>query len=100
MQIQDTVKMYGTRFFAKDGDKKYPNIVLILNTVHHSLSLTLCTPLIKHYRYLRAFHWSIFELQLAGALIFLMVYSALLDISKPGDLRQFNFLNSFNLAFM
>ena len=100
LQLLDTARYFYIRFFTKDGKKKLPTTMLVLLVLHHSLSVTLVPSMIMRYRYLRAFHWLVFELQIAGGLTIIGVYSQLLDISQPGDLRQFKALNTFFLAFM
>jgi hypothetical protein len=100
LQLLDTARFFYIRFFTKDGKKKLPTTILVLVIIHHSLSVTLVPSMIMRYRYLRAFYWLVFELQLAGGLTIITVYSQLLDISQPGDLRQFKALNTFNLAVM
>jgi len=100
-EMQDLAEMIFVRTFFKDGKHIWPNSILIVMLMHHSLSSVLGVPMVLYYRTSKTLHWLTFDLQVAGA-IALMVgeYTKLLDISKPSGLRQFKWLNGLALVIM
>jgi len=56
--------------------------------------------MVMYYRDLRPFHWLVCELQIVGGIIVFGEYSKMLDITKPGDLKQFKIINFILLVVM
>jgi len=93
-EMQDMLTMAFYRLFTQVGKVKYPNAIIAMLMIHHSLTLTLGLPMILNYRGLPELHRLCFGLQLSGgATGFLIEFSKLLDVSKPNELRQFQFLS-------
>jgi hypothetical protein len=82
-----------------DGEKKYPNLLILFVVFHHSLTTSLGLPMVLYYRNLWIFHQLVFDLQLAGATILVLEYTKLLDISQTNDLRKFKMCNFLMLVF-
>lgn len=83
-------------FMGKAEAAKYPTIVIILFSIHHSLTCGLGIPAIQHYRDLPILHRLIFNLQFAGGIMILVPeYCRMLDVTKRNELRQFVFLSLF-----
>lgn len=65
--------------------------------------MTTCLglPVILNYRSLKTLHWICFNLQAAAATsLFITEYTKTLDVSKPGQLRQFRVLTFVALVVM
>lgn len=81
--------MISMRIFTADGEKKFPNAVLIGQALHHSLATLMGIPTIMSYRNNKLLHWTCFDLQGAGALVFVFEYTRHLDVTKKSDMLQF-----------
>jgi len=79
---------------------RFPNVAILFILIHHCLSVLLVIPMVIYYRTLRPFHGLVMELQIVGGLIVFGEYSKMLDITKPGDLKQFKIINFILLVVM
>ena len=86
---------------TKKGKEIWPDFVFAINVVHHSLSTILGLPMVLFYSTNKSLQWLCFDLQFAAAVALMVAeYTKILDISKPGNLRQFKFLNFFAFVVM
>lgn len=100
-ELQDIAEMYFVRLFCKNGKAIWPDSIVTLFMVHHSLSTILGLPMILYYRENRTLHWLCFDLQFAAAIALAIGETTkLLNISKPSSLRLFKVLNSFAFVTM
>ena len=83
-----------TRLFNKEGKKIFPDVVVVILLVHHSLASCLGIPVILHYRHHKTLHWLCFDLQFAAAVAMSITeITKLLDITNPKHMRLFKALN-------
>ncbi|KAL3904770.1 MAG: hypothetical protein SGARI_004770, partial [Bacillariaceae sp.] len=100
-EIGDLLGWIYQRYFTKGGKKKVPIGIIVMMTVHHSLNMILGIPMILKYRDNHFFHWLVFDLQAAAAVsLFITEYTKMLNVSKPNQLFQFQFLTGVSLAIM
>ena len=93
-EVQDMLTMAFYRLFTQVGKVKFPNAMIAVLIIHHSLATTLALPMILNYRGLPELHRLCFDLQFSGgAGGFIGEFSKLLDVSKPNELRRFQFLS-------
>ena len=97
-ELENTAEIIYTRLFTDHGEKTFPNPVVFLLLLHHSLTTSLGIPMVLHYRNLWVFHQLVFDLQLAAVTLTLIEYSKLLDITKANDLWKFKVCNFLILA--
>lgn len=94
-EVQDLCTMYFYRIFmGKEGKKKYPNGLVILLSLHHSLTCVMGLPIILTYRDLPEVHRLVFNLQFAGG--FSILFAEItrgLDVTKKNELRMFVFVS-------
>ena len=95
-EIQDLFVIFYNRVFrGEEGAKAYPNELVIILLVHHSLTCIMGVPVILSYRDLPEVHRLIFDLQGAGAFVIAVTsITKFLDVTKKNDLRMFVFMNS------
>mmetsp|Transcript_1729 Transcript_1729/g.4043 ORF Transcript_1729/g.4043 Transcript_1729/m.4043 type:complete len:410 (-) Transcript_1729:421-1650(-) len=98
-EIQDLCTMYFYRIFlGKEGEKKYPNVYVVLLSLHHSLTCVMGLPVILRYRDLPEVHRLVFDLQFAGGLMLLFgEITRPLDVTKKNELRIFVFISTLML---
>ena len=100
-EVQDLAEMFFVRMFCKNGKAIWPDAIVAIFVVHHSLSSVLGVPMILYYRENKSLHWLCFNLQFAAAVALAVgEYTKLLNISKPSSLRQFKVLNFFAFVTM
>ena len=100
-EIEDQVTWIYKRYFTPNGKVKVPAALLIVLGIHHSMTSILGLPAVLNYRNLDVLHWLTFDLQAAAAFSLMVTeYTKLLDITKPGQLRQFQALTFVALAVM
>ncbi|KAL7553339.1 hypothetical protein ACHAWF_016614 [Thalassiosira exigua] len=93
-ELQDSLEMILVRTFCKNGKAIWPDAIVAVFLVHHSLSSILGVPMVLFYRNNRSLHWLCFNLQFAAAVALAIgEYTKLLDVSRPSSLRQFTWLN-------
>eukprot|EP00581_Thalassiosira_minuscula_P019389 CAMPEP_0183715610 /NCGR_PEP_ID=MMETSP0737-20130205/9758_1 /TAXON_ID=385413 /ORGANISM="Thalassiosira miniscula, Strain CCMP1093" /LENGTH=307 /DNA_ID=CAMNT_0025944721 /DNA_START=419 /DNA_END=1342 /DNA_ORIENTATION=+ len=93
-ELQDMIEILFVRAFFKNGKAIWPDAIVIVFLVHHSLSTILGLPMILYYRSNRSLHWLCFDLQFAAAMaLWVGEYTKLMDITNPSKLRQFKVLN-------
>jgi len=93
-ELQDMIEIIWVRLFHKEGKKLFPDALVIIFLVHHSLASILGIPVILFYRHHKTLHWLCFDLQFAAGLaLSIQEITKLLDISNPRQLRQFKVLN-------
>ena len=56
-EMQDAFEMLFVRAFYKNGKTIYPDLIVAIFLVHHSLASIIGVPMILHYRDNRSFHW-------------------------------------------
>jgi len=100
-ELQDMIEILTVRAFYKDGKKTFPDAIVVILLIHHSLASGLGIPMILYYRNNRNLHWLCFELQFAAGLALAIgEITKLLDISKPKQLYAFKALNFIALITM
>jgi hypothetical protein len=100
-EFQDMLEMFVVRMFHKDGKQQWPDAIVIIFLVHHSLASLLGMPMVLFYRHHKTLHWLCFDLQFAAGLaLSIGEITKLLDISNPRQLRQFKVLNFIALVTM
>ena len=100
-ELQDMIEMLVVRMFCKDGKKIFPNAVVIIFLIHHSLATGLGIPVILYYRTHKTLHWLCFDLQFAAGLaLSIAEVTKVLDIEKPRELQLFKILNFAALVTM
>lgn len=100
-EIEDILTWIYKHFATPNGKDKVPNVMLIMLSIHHSLTTLLGLPMILHYRDLKILHWLCFDLQAAAAISAMVTeYTKLLDMTNPQQLRQFQFLTFLCLVVM
>lgn len=100
-EVQDMIEMLFVRSFLKNGKAIWPDAIVAIFVVHHSLSTILGVPMVLYYRENRSLHMICFNLQFAAAIALATgEYTKLLDVSRPTSLRQFKILNFFALITM
>ena len=67
-EMSDMADIFFTRSIAVDGKERVPDTLVMIMTIHHSMTLTLGLPLVMKYRQLRTLHLLTFNLQWAAAL--------------------------------
>jgi hypothetical protein len=93
-ELQDMIDILLTRLFNKEGKKIFPNVIVVILLVHHSLASGLGIPVILYYRHHRTLHWLCFDLQAAAGLaLSITEITKLLDITNPKHMRLFKALN-------
>jgi hypothetical protein len=97
-EMEHTAEIAYTRLIKENGEKKYPNVLVFIYLLHHTLTSTLGMPMVLYYRDLWIFHQLVFELQFVAVSLVLIEYSKLLDISKSNDLWKFKLCNFLVLA--
>lgn len=100
-ELQDMIEILTVRAFYKDGKKTFPDAIVVILLIHHSLASGLGIPMILYYRNNRNLHWLCFDLQFAAGLALAIgEITKLLDISKPKQLYAFKALNFIALITM
>ena len=56
-ELQDAVEMLLVRAFYKNGKTIWPDSIVVIFLVHHSLASIIGVPMILNYRDNRSFHW-------------------------------------------
>merc|ERR1712159_267944 len=94
MGVQDFCKIIYHRLFGGDmGKKRYPISMIVILTMHHSLTTGMGLPMILRYRELHYLHRLCFNLQTITILGFCGEYCRALDVTKKDELQLF-LLNS------
>lgn len=92
-EVQDLLEVLFVRAFCKNGKNLWPDSIVIIFLIHHSLSIFLGVPMVLFYRNHRSLHWLCFDLQGSAAIsLSIAEYTKLLDVSRPSSLRQFKAL--------
>jgi hypothetical protein len=100
-EVQDLAEILFVRALFKNGRQIWPDSILVVFLVHHSLTMVLGVPMILFYRTNRALHWLCFDLQFAGFLaLALAEYTKMLNIEDPKQLRRFKIANFVALVTM
>ena len=100
-ELQDMVEMFLVRALSPRGRLIWPDSIVAIFVIHHSLSTLLGLPMVLYYRDSAALHWICFDLQFAAAIALAVgEYTKILDIKEVGSLRQFKVLNGLALAVM
>lgn len=87
--------------YLDNGKEVWPDSIVFIFALHHSLTTVLGVPMIIYYRTNRALHWLCFDLQMAGFLgLALGEYTKLLDVNEPNQLRCFKIANLVALITM
>ena len=87
--------------FLENGKEVWPDSIVFIFALHHSLTTVLGVPMIIYYRTNRALHWLCFDLQMAGFMgLALGEYTKLLDVNEPNQLRRFKIANLVALITM
>ena len=89
-ELQDAAEMLFVRAFYKNGKAIWPDAIVLIFLVHHSLTTILGVPMVLYYRENKSLHWLCFNLQFAAAIALAVgEYTKLLDLSIPSSLRRF-----------
>ena len=100
-ELQDLAEMFLVRALSPRGRLIWPDSIMTLFVVHHSLSTILGLPMVLCYRDSAALHWICFDLQFAAAFALAVgEYTKVLDTREAGSLTQFKVLNGLALAVM
>lgn len=100
-ELQDLAEMFLVRALSPRGRLVWPDSIVTLFVVHHSLSTLLGLPMVLYYRDSAALHWICFDLQFAAAFALAVgEYTKVLDTREAGSLRRFKVLNGLALAVM
>lgn len=100
-ELQDLAEMFFVRAFFENGKVIWPDAVVAVFAVHHSLTTVLGVPMILYYRENRTLHWLTFNLQFAAAIALATgEYTKVLDVSKPSSLLQMKVLTFITLIIM
>ena len=100
-ELQDLAEMFIVRIFCENGKQIWPDAILIIFLVHHSLTMILGVPMIIFYRTNRVLHWLCFDLQFAAFVgLSLGEYTKVLDIKDPSQLFRFKIANFIALVTM
>jgi len=100
-ELQDAAEMLFVRAFYKNGKAIWPDAIVLIFLVHHSLTTVLGVPMVLYYRENKSLHWLCFNLQFAAAIALAVgEYTKLLDLSIPSSLRRFKALNFFAFVTM
>jgi hypothetical protein len=100
-EFQDMIEMFMVRMFHKDGKQQWPDFIVVIFLIHHSLASCLGIPMILYYRHHKMLHWLCFDLQFAAGLaLSIGEITKLLDITDPKQLRHFKVLNFIALSTM
>lgn len=90
-----------TRSTAVDGKERVPDTLVMIMSIHHSMTLTLGLPLVMKYRQLRTLHLLTFNLQWAAALaISANEYCKTLDLKNQRQLWTFRIINGICFGIM
>mmetsp|Transcript_633 Transcript_633/g.1029 ORF Transcript_633/g.1029 Transcript_633/m.1029 type:complete len:383 (-) Transcript_633:1580-2728(-) len=93
-ELQDMIEIVFIRLFNKEGKKIFPDALVVVFLVHHSLASCLGIPVILYYRHHKTLHWLCFDLQFAAGLAMsISEITKLLDVTNPRHLRLFKALN-------
>lgn len=100
-ELQDMTEMLFVRTFCKNGKAIWPDSIIVIFALHHSLTTILGVPMVLYYRNLKSLHWICFNLQFAAAVALSVAeYLKTLDVSNPSHLRRFKVLNFIALVIM
>eukprot|EP00804_Cyclotella_cryptica_P013529 CCRYP_017245-RA/>CCRYP_017245-RA protein AED:0.44 eAED:0.44 QI:148/1/1/1/1/1/2/114/434 len=100
-EVQDMAEIFFVRTFHKNGKEVWPDSIVFIFALHHSLTTVLGVPMIIYYRTHRALHWLCFDLQMAGFLgLALGEYTKLLNVNEPKQLGRFKIANLVALVTM
>ena len=100
-ELQDMAEMFLVRALSPRGRLIWPDSIVAIFVIHHSLSTLLGLPMVLYYRDSAALHWICFDLQFAAAIALAVgEYTKILDIKEVGSLRQFKVLNGLALTVM
>ena len=100
-ELQDLAEMFLVRALSLRGRLIWPDSIVTLFVVHHSLSTILGLPMVLCYRDSAALHWICFDLQFAAAFALAVgEYTKVLDTREAGSLTQFKVLIGLALAVM
>ena len=81
-EIEDSIEKAYTRLFTEGGDKKVPNGLIFMLTLHHTMACGLGIPMVLCYRNLKAVHWVCFNLQVSDILLGNGVYEFIMHASS------------------
>jgi hypothetical protein len=99
--MSDMADIVITRSTAVDGKERVPDTLVMIMSIHHSMTLTLGLPLVMKYRQLRTLHLLTFNLQWAAALaISANEYCKTLDLKNHRQLWTFRIINGICFAIM
>ena len=73
-ELQDLAEMFFVRAFCKNGKATWPDSIVFIFLLHHSLTTILGLPMVLYYRDNRSLHWLCFNLQFAAAVGEFTVY--------------------------
>lgn len=100
-EMSDLADIVITRSTAIDGKERIPDTLVMIMSIHHSMTLTLGLPLVIKYRQLCTVHLLTFNLQWAAALaISANEYCKTLDLKNPKQLWTFRIVNGICFAIM
>ena len=100
-EMSDMADIVITRSTAIDGKERIPDTLVMIMTIHHSMTLTLGLPLVMKYRNLRELHLLTFNLQWAAALaIGANEYCKTLDLNDMRQLWTFRIMNGICFGIM
>lgn len=100
-EMSDMADIVITRSTAIDGKERVPDTLVMIMTIHHSMTLTLGLPLVMKYRQLRTLHLLTFNLQWAAALaISANEYCKTLDLKNQRQLWTFRIINGICFGIM
>ena len=100
-EMSDMADIFITRSTAIDGKERVPDTLVMIMTVHHSMTLTLGLPLVMKYRTFRVLHLLTFNLQWAAALaISANEYCKTLDLNNTKQLWIFRIINGVCFGIM
>ena len=99
--MSDMADIVITRSTAIDGKERVPDTLVMIMSIHHSMTLTLGLPLVMKYRFLRTLHLLTFNLQWAAALaISANEYCKTLDLKNQKQLWTFRIVNGICFGIM
>ena len=100
-EMSDMADIVITRSTAVDGKERVPDTLVMIMSIHHSMTLTLGLPLVMKYRQLRTLHLLTFNLQWAAALaISANEYCKTLDLKNQKQLWTFRIVNGISFGIM
>mmetsp|Transcript_913 Transcript_913/g.1312 ORF Transcript_913/g.1312 Transcript_913/m.1312 type:complete len:349 (-) Transcript_913:98-1144(-) len=100
-EMSDMADIVITRSTAIDGKERVPDTLVMIMSIHHSMTLTLGLPLVMKYRQLRTLHLLTFNLQWAAALaISANEYCKTLDLKNQKQLWTFRIVNGICFGIM